>query len=182
MDTEITKKLSDQATAAASLLKARNELDKAIETADATMDALRVAIVELRPSGILTVEEMAAALGRDRNYVDSTWSALGETHRDAEGRVQQTRVSPQGVSETARKQAAERLSSLGRKQKDTAAAVTSARSERDRVVAMVYASKLLGPSAIADRVGVDRNHVLRITRRRGVGPMHRESTRNQYSA
>lgn len=171
--------VNDQNTAATSLRTARDNLTQALEAAEAAMVELRDLIVEIRPSGLLTVDEMAGAIGHDRNYVDSVWSARGETQRG-----KQTRVNAHGVEvgEADRQAAASKLASAAQRQRATAEAVKTSRSERNRVVALVYASKLLGPSAIATEAAVDRNHVLRLARQAGVAPMHRKGSRNQYSA
>lgn len=172
------KAVADQNTAASSLRTVRDNLANALEAAEAAMTALRDQIVLIRPTGLLTVDEMAEAIGHDRNYVDSIWSARGETQK---GR--QTRVTPvQGADETDRQTAAWNLDKAAQRQRATAEAAKTARAERNRVVALVYASKLLGPSAIATEAAVDRNHVLRLARKAGVAPMHRQGSRNQYSA
>lgn len=178
MDTVII----DQATATAALQNARRKLSAAITYADAAMSELRNAIIMIRPSGVLTVEQMAEAIGKDRNYVDSVWSNFGSTQQDPEtGRVRQTRV-PTGHADAAAVAGAKKmLKDAERFQHTSAGKIDTARAERDRVVALVYASKLLGPSAIAVEVEVDRNHVLRIARRAGVAPVHRQGSRNQYS-
>jgi len=171
MDTNII----DQATATAGLGKARDGLAKSLAKADETMEALRQAIVDVRPSGLLTVDEMAEAIGRDRNYVDSVWSSAKQTNKG-----KQTRVLVTGDAGEARA-AVDRLKTVAGAQRNAAEAAKTARAERDRVVALVYSSKLLGPTAIASAVKVDRNHVLRIARRAGVAPAHRQGSRNQYS-
>lgn len=167
----------DQATARSALIDARISLNQAIYDADSATDRLRERIVALRPSGVLSVDQMAQAVGRDRNYIDSVWSTHGEVTKG-----KQTRVAPIAEDDRAVDRAATELTNLARELKNSTDRVTVARAERDRTVAMVYASKLLGPSAIAAEVGVDRNHVLRIARRQGVGPAHRAVSRNQYSA
>lgn len=173
-----TATVADENTARLSLRTARRSLEKAIEQSDAAMLSLRDVIVRLRPSGILTVDEMAEAIEHDRNYVDSVWSNFGET---AKGR--QTRVAPpETVTSAHRKSAKAQLKAAAKAQSARAEAVKAARAERNRVVAMVYASKILGPTAIAAEADVDRNHVLRLARKAGVEPMHRTSSRNQYSA
>lgn len=175
MNATMTAEVTDQATALSALNKVRDDLANALSAADTAMDTLRIEIRSIRPKGVLTVDEMAEAIGHDRNYVDSVWSSSGET---AEGR--QTRVKRTGSATEATK-AIETLASASRAQRVTAAAVPVARAERNRVVAMVYASRILGPSAIAAAVDVDRNHVLRIARKAGVTPQHRTGSRNQHS-
>ena len=58
MDTNII----DQATATGALRKVRDDLQKAIDTADDTTGALRDAIGKARPAGILTVDAIAEAI------------------------------------------------------------------------------------------------------------------------
>lgn len=172
-----TAEITDQATATAALNKARDELQTAVDEAKATTAALRDAIVRIRPSGILTVGEMAEAVSRERNYVDTVWSAFGCTTKG-----KQTRVSRE-ADDDARAQAVQRLYEAARTQRNDASAANVARAERDRTVAMVYASKIMGPSAIAMAVGIDRNHVLRLARRAGLTPAWRAegTVRNQHT-
>ena len=165
----------DQATAQNTLRTVRNNLNGAITTADDAINVLRDLIIRFRTSGVITVEDMAKAVGRNRNYIDSVWSNYGQTRKGG-----QTRVAVIGGSDAAR-EAAGKLSAAAGFQRKSADLVTVARAERDRVVGFVYASRLLGPSAIASEVGIDRNHVLRIARRAGHAPAHRQGSRNQYS-
>ncbi len=191
MDTEII----DQATATAALHKVRDTLILAVNKASAATDALRRVIVTTRPQGVLTVDEMAEAVGRDRNFVDSVWSSYGEIVK-VNGKVKQTRVSAtaaeiDGHADAALKQlvaaAQEQRAAAGAPARDgepeQPGEVGVARAERNRVVALVYASKLIGPSAIAAAAGVDRNHVLRIARKAGVAPAWRPAgtSKNQHS-
>lgn len=175
----VTKKLvlANEDTARNALKTARKGLDDAIVASDEAMKALRELIVKLRPTGILTVDEMAKAIGHDRNYVDSVWSNFGET---AKGK--QTRVATPDNLGAEPDQAYQQLKAAAKAQRDAAKAVKTARAERNRVVAMVYGSRLLGPTAIAVESDVDRNHVLRLSRKAGVEPAHRQGSRNQYSA
>lgn len=172
-----TENITDQATATAALNKHRDALAKAVKNSADTTSALRDAIVRIRPLGILTVGEMADAIERDRNYIDSVWSAYGETEKG-----KQTRVPLESNDGRAEKLYGE-LSSLAHNQRGAAGTVGVLRAERDRVVAMVYASKILGPSAIAAAVDIDRNHVLRVARKAGIKPVHRVAgtARNQHS-
>lgn len=174
----MTTIITDEATAKAALHKVRDDLVKAVANATMTTATLRGTIVTLRPKGILAVDEMADAVGRDRNYVDSVWSGFGDTTKG-----KQTRVTADATEEE-RQDALNRLASAAHNQRGTATTVGVIRAERDRVVAMVYASKILGPSAIAAAVDVDRNHVLRIARKSKVAPVWRPagSARNQHSA
>lgn len=170
--------VTDQATAVTALRTVRDKLAIAQMKADEKMDALRDTIVRIRPTGVLPVDTMADAIGRDRNYVDSVWSIYGETQQGKQTRAYP--ADPVGDPDAA-KAAEDALKAAAKAQRDSARSVKTARSERDVVVAMVYASKLLGPTAISAEVDVDRNHVLRIARKAGVAPMHRQGSRNQYS-
>ena len=172
-----TTNIADQATATTALRKVRDDLAKAIDRADDTTGALRAAIVTARPAGILTVDQIADAIGRDRNFVDTTWSDYGQSTRN-----KQTRVAIQDVDDATHAAAVKTLSDAAWDHRRAHNDVNTLRAERDRVVAMVYASKLLGPSAISREVGIDRNHVLRVARKAGVAPMHRTNSKNQYSA
>jgi hypothetical protein len=142
------------------------------------MKTLRATIVAVRPTGVITVDEMAEAIGRDRNYIDSVWSTHGDTTKG-----KQTRVAAD-VSDDERVRAVQRLADAAGAQRGTAGTVNVMRAERDRVVAMVYASKIMGPSAIAAAVDIDRNHVLRIARKSKVAPVWRPAgtARNQHTA
>lgn len=172
-----TENITDQATATAALNQARDQLASAVKSANDATAALRADIVRVRPLGVLPVDEMADAIDRDRNYIDSVWSAYGNTTKG-----KQTRVSAD-ASDMEADDLYGQLSSAARNQRSEAKAVRPARAERDRVVAMVYASKILGPSAIAAAVGVDRNHVLRLARKNGLKPAWRAAgtSKNQHS-
>lgn len=177
MNATTTAELRDQATATAALMKARDALNTAVDNLCSRTDGLRDQVVRIRPQGLLTVDEMAEAIDRDRNYVDSIWSAHGETTKG-----KQTRVPVgEGVDAEAARHAYETLAESAGNLKRAASLVSTARAERDRVVSLVYGSKLLGPSAIAAAVEVDRNHVLRIARKAGVKPVHRVGSKNQYT-
>ena len=151
-------------------------LAKAVGAARTTGAALRDAIVRIRPLGLLTVDQMAEAIVRDRNHIDAVWSAYGDTTKGKQTRVAVV-ADPDGPLPAEYGE----LYGLARDHRNTSLAVTLLRSERDQAVAAVYASKVLGPSAIAAHVGIDRNHVLRISRKAGVAPQHRTRTRNQHS-
>lgn len=170
--------ITDQATAMAALQRAGKNLAKAVKNATDTTSALRDTIVLLRPQGYLTVDEMADAIGRDRNYIDSVWSSFGTTTKGKQTRVNAD--ATQGAKDNARRL----LEDVARNQRGTATTVGVLRAERDRVVAVVYAAKILGPSAIAAAVGIDRNHVLRVARKRGINAAWRsaDSVRNQHSS
>lgn len=183
-----TPAFTDTATARSALNAVRDDLAAAEETADAASKALRRGILEARPAGVLTVDQMAAAMGRSRNYVDSIWSSHGGDLKKAmkqKGDIhKQTRVMTVEATEEERRDAALHLSNLYRDFRSSLSAVTAARSLRDRVTALVYASRLqgLGPSAIGREVGVDRNHVLRVSRTAGIGPQYRTGSQNQHTA
>lgn len=137
--------------------------------------ATRDYLIQVRPSGLLTVDEMAAAVGKSRNYVDSVWSSHGET---VKGKQTRTEVTSDGPAARA---AYERLSELAEAQRKAEADEKTARASRDHAVVIAYNTRILGPSDIASEVGIDRNHVLRIARKNGIGPRHRTGTRNQYT-
>lgn len=176
--TEDPKKVRDVAaeqTVRNGLNVVRDALKGAVDQNRTATAAVRERIVHLRPLGLLTVAELAEAVGKDRNYVDSVWSAHGDT---VKGR--QTRIAVDSDGREAR-QAYEHLSSLAAAQRTASATESATRAERDRVVVIAYNSRILGPSAIAKEVGIDRNHVLRIARRNGIGPKHRVNSSNQYT-
>lgn len=178
MNGTATTEITDQDTARRALNKVRDELLDAAQSVTASTDNLVRKVVETRPKGLLTVDEMAEAIGRDRNYIDSIWSAYGETTKGKQTRVP---VASDASPDQAR-WAYETLADLANSHRRALSNVSTARAERDRVVAMVYGSKLLGPSAIASAVNVDRNHVLRIARKAGIQPVHRTGSKNQYTA
>lgn len=170
--------VTDQATAIAALNRVRDNLTKAVNAAKDANAALRDAVVRERPLGVLTVDVMSDAVGRPRNYVDSMWSQYGETVKG-----KQTRAAA-GASDADHRSAYDRLADVARHQKGSTALARQARAERDRVVTMVYASKILGPGAIAEAVGIDRNHVLRTVRKAGLAPAWRTAgtVKNQHTA
>lgn len=173
MDTEII----DQATATAALHKVRDDLANALVNVKSASDLLRRYVIEIRPTGLLSVEEMAEAVGRNRNYIDQTWSAYGNVVRG-----KQTRTTVADADHDAAVEAYGQLSGAARAQYKATGDLNVARAERDRVIVAVYASKILGPSAIAAAVNLDRNHILRTARKAGIAPAHRAVTRNQYTA
>lgn len=167
----------DEHAALVRLWLVRDELAEAERASAKAMTGLRDLIVKVRPTGALSVDEMAEAIGRpDRNYIDSVWSNFGETHKG-----KQTRAAEPNATSKKRDAMKHGLVAAASNQSRTAGALKAARAERDRTVAIVYASKVLGPTAIAKAVGIDRNHVLRLARRAGVAPAHRAGARNQYS-
>lgn len=173
-----TVETTPEAAEAVSKLRAkRDELADAVATASEATVRLRQGIIEIRPSGLLTVDEMTEAVDRDRNYVDSVWSTFGATQKG-----KQTRVAVENADPEAARTAYDKLHKLADDQRRTAGVEKRVRAERDSLVAGTYKAKTLGPSAIAAAVGVDRNHVLRIARKAGVKPQHRKIARNQYTA
>ncbi|AMD42800.1 hypothetical protein SEA_XKCD426_59 [Streptomyces phage Xkcd426] len=176
-ETTAMQQITDQDTARRALNKVRDDLKRAVDSLSDRTDDMRDKVVATRPKGLLTVDEMAQAIKRDRNYVDSIWSAHGETTKGKQTRVP---VAEDADPERARFEY-ESLVNVAADQRRALGLVTTARAERDRVVALVYGSKLLGPSAIAAAVDVDRNHVLRIARKAGVKPVHRTGSKNQYT-
>lgn len=177
MNATTAAELRDQATATAALIRVRDDLNSAVDNLNNRTNGLRDQVVNIRPRGLLTVDEMAEAINRDRNYVDSIWSTYGVTTKGKQTRVPVSK----GADADAARTAYEKLAGSANDLKRATDKVDTARSERDRVVALVYGSKLLGPSAIAATVNVDRNHVLRIARKAGVKPVHRVASRNQYT-
>lgn len=173
-----TTETTPEAAEAASKLQAkRYELADAVAAASEATEALRQGIIEIRPSGLLTVDEMTEAVDRDRNYVDSVWSTFGATEKGKQTRVQIDASDLDKVRE-----AYDTLHRLADDQRRTAGVEKRVRAERDALVTGIYKAKTLGPSAIAAAVGIDRNHVLRIARKAGVKPQHRKIARNQYTA
>lgn len=173
-----TTGLTDAGAATAALNAARDNLAPANDDATKATAYLRDAIVDIRTRGLLTVDEMAEAVRHDRNYIDSVWSSHGGTVKGKQTRVA---VAEDADPEKAR-YAYETLFDAASRQDRANDRRNGFRQDRDKLVAAVYASKLLGPTAIAAAVGVDRNHVLRIARKAGVGPQHRRRIRNQYSS
>ena len=177
MNAATISEINDQDTATRALNNARDTLDGVAGAYIVAGTVLRKLILEIRPQGILTVGEMAEAVGRDRNYIDSVWSSHGDTTKG-----KQTRVTVgTDADAVAARGAYDNLHQAADAQRKLAGSVRVARAERDRLVVMVYSSKLLGPSAISAAVGIDRNHVLRTARKAGVAPVHRAGTKNQYT-
>ena len=87
MDSTTTPSITDQDTAVRALNKSRDDLASAIGNADQWMKDFRDTIVQLRPMGVLTVDEMAEAIGKDRNYVDTVWSDHGDATKGKQTRV-----------------------------------------------------------------------------------------------
>lgn len=175
MDNEII----DQATAQATLYSLGSDLSRADDLYHEATDDLREAILDIRPTGVVSVPQMASAIGKQRNYIDTLWSGSGRTVRDDDGRVVQTRlgIEPGELAE----QMLDRLEALSDRQIKRHANARVIRARRDQAVVVVYTSKILGPTAIAAHLGIDRNHVLRIVRKAGVSPAHRTNIRNQHT-
>src|SRR5690606_13556203 len=66
-EAEMVQEVIDEATARVVLARARDQLETARENASAALADLRNRIVRLRPTGLVTVNEMAEVIGRDRN-------------------------------------------------------------------------------------------------------------------
>lgn len=172
-------KIIDEGTAVAALKQAHDKLHKAAERADRAVERLNDSIVRIRPAGLLTVDEMGKAIGSDRNYIDRTWSSHGTTTKGRQTRVRVVAESATAALDA--RKAYDELAKLAKARKVAEDALDDARAERNRTVTMVYQSKILGPSAIATHVGIDRNHVGRIARRAGIPPVHRRGSKNQYT-
>lgn len=177
MDTEntTTATLTDADQARSRLVFVREDLRSAVDRRTAATDKLWTLIVQIRPSGKLSVDKIAEAVRRNRHFVDSVWSARGETTKG-----KQTRVPVTGTEA----EAAEAFDTLRNAADELAAAQAEADNltkTRNAVVAEVYASKALGPNEISRVVGIDRNHVGRICRTAGIPPLHRADVRNQYT-
>lgn len=172
-----TDNITDKATATAALNKSRSDLARAIDSLNNRTDVLRDLIVSIRPAGVLTVAEMAEAVGRDRNYIDSIWSSYGNPVKG-----KQTRVSVRASDET-RESAIDSLAGAAASVRLATDEVSGLRAERIGFVTLVYGSKILGPSAIAAESGIDRNHVLRAARKAGLTPAWRAAgtSRNQHT-
>lgn len=153
----------------------RVELEKAVDASEDSTEDLHDLITWVRSTGRVSVNNMASAMGRKRNYVDSAWSIANRAGREP---------IPAWFNIPEEENAAALLAHLARysdAQRKAYEEMKVVRQKRDSAVAMVYASKVMGPSEIAKWVGIDRNHVGRISRVHGVAPQHRSNIRNQYS-
>lgn len=175
-ETTAPTNLPDEATARIQLNKLRDDLAIAVDNLSERASDVVDLVIKYRPSGLLTVDEIGKAVGRDRNYVDSVWSLHGETTKG-----KQTRVTVDNPDPNAARWAYESLVDAAANLVRATQIVKDVRAERNRVMSLVYAAKILGPSAIAAEVGVDRNHVLRVARKSGVAPVHRTDAKNQYT-
>lgn len=178
---EAVKKLRDEETATAVLRKTRDELAAAAERLAGTTEALRDKLIELRPLGVLTVGEMAEAIGRDRNYVDTVWSLYrGPGRAD---RLPRAREVEDVRDPAAALKARDDLKAVADRHARATRDAVQARQARNQAVASAYVAfgHDFGPSRIAREAGIDRNHVLRIARRAGMPAVHRRNIKNQYS-
>lgn len=177
MDTAII----DQTTAAAVLAKTSADLEVADNRYHEATEDLHTALLKWRPTGLVSVAEMAAAIGRARNYIDTLWSSATAEERAGHSRVLQTRVRMIVEDPDEKLRILRQLVDLADTQRKAHANAKVVRGRRDRAVVVTYQSKIMGPSDIAWRVGVDRNHVLRIVRNAGVAPVHRTNIKNQHT-
>jgi hypothetical protein len=173
--------LTDAVTATAVLVKTRDALGTAVDRRKDAVAELRGAIVSIRPQGILTVDEMAEAVDRDRNYIDAVWSNYGDGDKG-----KQTRVALADVSDREQARAVDLLADRAAGVRRALDAEDVARKAHHRNIALAYgaAIKGFGPSAISGAAGVDRNHVLRISRAAKIAPVWRQpgTSRNQHTA
>lgn len=169
----------NEATARTALREARDRRIKAKAKMDDATQSLRDLVVDVRPQGLLTVGEMATAIGRDRNFVDSVWSAHGGTVKGSQTRVPVVTAN-EDDSATARR-LYDQLANAAKKHRKAVDEYDTAVAERNRLVVLIYQSRIIGPSPIGVEVGIDRNHVLRIARNAGVKAVHRTGSRNQYT-
>lgn len=171
----------DAATAESVLIKDRDDLAVAKNRTSAATSYLNALVVEIRPAGILDVGEMAEAVGRDRNFIDTVWS----NRNDKPATGKQTRVPLADVSDATRKAAVESLADAAGKLRSAVDAETVAREIRNRNVALVYGAAIngFGPSAIARAANIDRNHVGRIARDAKIASVWRKpgTSRNQWT-
>lgn len=168
MSTETANVESTQAA----LFRSREAVSSALNLYNATSKGLRDTIVSVRARGVVTVKQMAEALGTDRNYVDQVWS----THGRKDDGSWVTRGDVHELVDDLKS-----LANANASFRAASNALNTARAERNRVISLAYASKVLGPSEIANAVGIDRNHVQRIARKAGIKPLHRSNPRNQYT-
>lgn len=173
MSTDIYTKFADAASAHAELSSARRSLELAESAFRGATSGLRDAILDVRRARVLTVNEVAEAIGRKRSYVDNVWHVHGGEFYPGDPAT--------STDEIARDRSRAALTDAADAQVTAMNELSSARDHRDRLVATTYASKVLGPSRIAETAGIDRNHVLRLARRAGIGPMHRTNIANQYT-
>lgn len=157
------------------LTRAGEALADAVTVASARLSDVHDMIVAAR--SVLSVNGIAEAIGRERNYVDSVWSAA---RRTTPGK--QTRINVKDVPGGQAEQAKDSLARLAKLYADAAQEREAVRETRNAIVVAVYRSGVLGPSAIAAAARIDRNHVLRLKTQAGVAPAHRANTRNQYTA
>lgn len=162
---------------AADLRYLASQLGLAVKTLSEVSEALRTAIVRIRPLGLLTVGEMAEAVGRDRAYIDSVWSEYGDTVQGKQTRIA-VAADPDGPLPTVYGE----LSELSDLQYRALACSVNLRTARNEMICDLYVSKTLRVVDLAVAAGIDRNHIGRILRAAGVGPMYRSNNRNQHTA
>jgi hypothetical protein len=172
---------TDRQSAVATLTTVRDYLDSALDDYRDATNALMDKVLSLRPSGFLSVKQIADAVGRDRGYVDTLWSKSGSTVKGRQTRMDVAARESEVNQPLQVAAAIAELQMLASRAASTKKSVSIRRTARDCAVVKVYASKLLGPSEIARHAGIDRNHVLRLCRRAGVPPMHRTGVKNQYT-
>jgi hypothetical protein len=153
-----------------------DDLADAVKESEKTTDDLYDLITYLRTDDLVPVADMAEAMGRDRNYIDSTWSD-SQAHGDSADPAWFGLTGDDSPETLLAKLAEISEAQLAAKER-----VTTLRNARNALVAQVYASRLMGPVAIAKEIGVKCNQVLRIVKKQGVAPVHRTKIRNQYSA
>ena len=178
-DTLTVAEATEQAglEAAKALADARESLDRATVTASSERSRMVALILETRPSGLLSVDRIAEAINRNRNYVDSLWSDHKIRHHG--GEATQTRVEPSGSTAAAKARFAE-LHQASERVRASEGDVLFFRDARNRAIVQAYESGSLGPVKIAEYSGIDRNHVGRVLRKAGVNPRYRTNTRNQH--
>lgn len=172
---------------AANIKSSAERLREAERDKSDSLKMLRNKVVHARTAGVLTVAQIAQAIGRDRSAVDGIWAAHGPVRVVVDGRRAQTRVPIEYDAGTSGGDAAiaDATASLAADARDYEGArrnVDAARADRDTAIVDAYESQALGPSMIAVLAGIDRNHVLRICRKAGVSPAYRTNPKNQHTA
>lgn len=158
-----------------SLVVLGRTLQDAHKASQGSTDDLHDLITYVAGTRKVAVTEMATAIGRARNYVDSVVSASNRMRRVPH---------PAWFKMTGDESGEQLLSALSAarvRQAFFQNRIKEARAARDAAVVEAYASKVLGPTRIAEAVGIDRNHVLRLRAKAGIAPQHRTNIRNQYS-
>lgn len=142
-------------------------------------DRLRSLILAVRHVPGVAVREMATAIDRDRNYIDSVTSTY-------QGSPAVLPEPEEGQDKAQYKELLLGLLTAAQTEQDTAYGEAKiARVVRDRAIVEAYKADVrgrpLGPSAIGAAAHIDRNHVSRIVKNAGVKPRHRSNIANQYS-